>query len=217
VSVSSRLPRLVAGLAVATLLFALLPASVGATTPGQNGLIAFRILDTEQNTSAIFTIQPDGSHETQITFPTTSGDIDTLGNWSPDGTKLVLDRHMDCGPDCGTDELYVVNADGSNPHKIATPEPSIESPAWSPDGQRIAFAMATGGVVNDLAVDVSIWEIGIDGSGLRQVTHPIGFQQSDVKRLVCSTLSRPPTMTAAARSNQATLAGVMKPLYYPEM
>jgi Tol biopolymer transport system component len=171
--------RLVAAFAIGAVLFALIPAGVGATAPGQNGLIALRVLDTEQNTSAIFTIHSDGSHETQITFPTTSGDIDTLGNWSPDGTKLVLDRHTDCGPDCGTDELYVVNANGSNPHKIATPEPSIESPAWSPDGQRIAFVMATGGVVNDLAADVSIWEIGIDGSGLRQITHPVGFQQSE--------------------------------------
>jgi Tol biopolymer transport system component len=39
--------------------------------------------------------------------------------------------------------------------------------------------MSTGGVFNDLAGDVSIWGINADGSRLRQITHPIGFQQSE--------------------------------------
>src|SRR2546428_2711177 len=163
----------------AALLLALMPASAGATTPGQNGLIGFRrFLDADQSRAALFVIDPDGTHETQITFPAVNV-VDALGNWSPDGTKLAFTRHTDCGADCGTDELYVVNADGSNLHQIATPEPTVESPAWSPDGQRIAFGLSTGGVVTDQAVDVSIWEINVDGSGLRQITHPIGLQQSE--------------------------------------
>jgi len=85
-------------------------------------------------TSALSTVNPDGGHERQITFPS-AATLTRWGNWSPDGTKLFSTGH-ECGPDCGTDELYIVNADGSNPHKIPTPEPSIESPAWSPDGQR---------------------------------------------------------------------------------
>jgi TolB protein len=178
VSLLTARSRLFAALAIGAILVALIPAAAGATTSGQNGLIAFRRIVDDQGTSALFTINPDGTHERQITYPEPGG-VDTLGNWSPDGTRLVLDRHTECGPDCGADELYVVNADGSGLHKIATPEASIESPAWSPDGQRIAFVMATGGVVNDLAADVSVWEIGTDGSGLRQVTHPVGFQQSE--------------------------------------
>ncbi len=160
-------------------LFALMPASVAATTPGQNGLIGFRrFFNADQTNSALFVINPDGTRETQITFPADNV-VDALGNWSPDGTKLAFTRTTFCGDDCQTDELYVVNADGSNIHRIATPEASIESPAWSPDGQWIAFVMATGGVVNDLAADVSIWEIRTDGSGLRQITHPVGFQRSE--------------------------------------
>jgi Tol biopolymer transport system component len=152
----------------AALLLALVPASASATTPGQNGLIGFRrFLDADQTRAALFVINPDGTHETQITFPADNV-VDALGNWSPDGTKLAFTRHADCGPDCGTDELYVVNADGSNLHRIATPTPTIESPAWSPDGQRIAFGMSTG---SEGAIDVSIWEVRADGSGLRQITH----------------------------------------------
>jgi TolB protein len=160
-------------------LLALMPASMGATTPGQNGLIAFRrFLDPDQTRAALFVIDPDGTHETQITFP---GDnvVDALGNWSPDGSKVAFVRTSPCGEECGKDELYVVNADGSGLHQIATPTPTVESPAWSPDGQRIAFGLSTGGIVNDSVVDASIWEINVDGSGLRQVTHPVGFQQSE--------------------------------------
>jgi Tol biopolymer transport system component len=178
VSLLTARSRLFTAFATGALLLALIPATVGATTSGQNGLIGFRRLDPDTNSSALFTINPDGTRERQITFP--ANDVaDQLGNWSPDGTKLALVRHEDCGADCGTDKLYVVNADGTNLHVIATPEPTVESPAWAPDGQSIAFAMATGGVVNDLAVDVSIWKIDADGTNLRQITHPVGFQQSE--------------------------------------
>lgn len=171
--------RFVAALAIGAVMFALLPASALATTPGQNGLIGFRrFFNVDQTNSALYVINPDGTHETQITFPADNV-VDALGNWSPDGTKLAFTRTTFCGEECVTDELYVVNSDGSNLHSIATPEKSIESPAWSPDGERIAFTMATGGIVNDLAADVSVWEIDADGSGLRQITHPVGFQQSE--------------------------------------
>ena len=172
-----RIKHVFVGLAGATLLFAILPTSVSATTPGQNGLIAFRrFADPDQTNSALFVINPDGSHETQITFPADNV-VDAMGNWSPDGTRIAFTRTTSCGEDCGTDELYVVNTDGSDVHRIDTPTPTIESPAWSPDGQWIAFSMATPVGVD--GIDVSIWELHPDGSGLHQVTHPVAGQSED--------------------------------------
>jgi TolB protein len=171
--------RFLVAAAAAVVLFSLLPASAGATTGGSNGLIAFRrFSDNEQTRAALFVINPDGTNETQITFPGV-GVVDALGTWSPDGTKLAFVRSTPCGEDCGRDELYVVDADGSNLHLVPTPQPSVESPAWSPDGRAIAFALSTGQDVNGRPGDVSIWEINADGSGVRQITHPIGFQQSE--------------------------------------
>jgi TolB protein len=168
--------RLFAGLTGVALLLTILPAAASATTPGQNGSIAFRRFgDPDQTNSALFVINPDGTHETQVTFPADNV-VDAMGNWSPDGAQIAITRTTACGDDCGTDELYVMNADGSNVHAIATTTPTIESPAWSPDGQWIAFSMSTGtGGGNQVA----IWELRPDGSGLHQVTHPVAGQSED--------------------------------------
>jgi TolB protein len=169
--------RVVTGLTGVALLLTILPASASATTPGQNGLIAFRRFgDPDQTNSALFVINPDGTAETQITFPADNV-VDAMGNWSPDGARIAFTRTTSCGEDCGTDELYVMNADGSNAHVIATTTPTIESPAWSPDGRWIAFSMSTDGGNGEILV--AIWELHPDGSGLHQVTHPVAGQSED--------------------------------------
>jgi Tol biopolymer transport system component len=179
VSVHTRRSRFFAASVIGAVVFAVVPAIASATPPGTNGRLVIRqYFNADHTNGALFTINPDGSHLVQITFPAANV-LDTEPDWSPDGTRMAFERRTFCGDECETDELYVVNADGSNIHPIATPTPTVESPAWSPDGQQIAFALATGAFVNDMPADVSIWEIGADGSGLRQITHPVGFQQSE--------------------------------------
>jgi TolB protein len=169
--------RVFACLTGVALLLTIVPASASATTPGQNGLIAFRRFgDPDQTNSALFVINPDGTHETQITFPTTNV-VDAMGNWSADGARIAFTRTTACGDDCQTDELYVVNADGTGLRRIATTTPTVESPAWSPDGRWIAFSMAT--ETGDGGIQVAIWELHPDGSGLRQVTHAIAGESDD--------------------------------------
>jgi Tol biopolymer transport system component len=59
---------------------------------------------------------------------------DRAGSWSPDGARLAFDATRD-----GNTEIYVVNADGSNPVRL-TDDPSEDwGASWSPDGSRIAF------------------------------------------------------------------------------
>ncbi|HEV2423846.1 MAG TPA: protein kinase [Terriglobia bacterium] len=83
---------------------------------------------------------------------------DAVGNdgaWSPDGKMLVYAHRG---------ELDLANADGSEPHRIASLSGRAFDPAWSPDGSLIRFSLA------DPKIGVStLWQISTDGSNLHQL------------------------------------------------
>jgi WD40-like Beta Propeller Repeat len=101
-----------------------------------------------------------------------SGDADFAEglSWSPDGTKLVVSLASICA-DCLNypAQLWTVGADGSNPTNIfgSFPGPENRYPAWSPDGQRIAFSSDRNGPAGSRD---EIFTIKPDGTGLTQLT-----------------------------------------------
>ncbi len=86
---------------------------VSATFPDHNGRIAFRrYLNEERTWGAVFTINPDGTHERQVTFPPT-GYVDQNPDVSPDGQRITFSRESTTSS-CCTQEIFVVDVDGDN-------------------------------------------------------------------------------------------------------
>src|SRR2546425_3476327 len=64
----------------------------------------------------------------------------TTPSWSPDGKRLVF-----TGYDGGLSDLFIVNADGSDLHRLTNDKYADLHPSWSPDGKTIAFVTDSGG------------------------------------------------------------------------
>ncbi|MDH5505731.1 MAG: serine/threonine-protein kinase [Anaerolineae bacterium] len=108
------------------------------TPTGSGGLIAFVSNRVDAKIFQIYTMRADGSDVRQLTFDIVSK---SQPAWSPDGKQLLYAAHG--GRDIYTNDLgldiWVINADGSNPTNLTQSIGDDYAPAWSPDGQTIAF------------------------------------------------------------------------------
>ena len=102
-----------------------------AAFPGQNGRIAFD--SDRQGNLDIWTMRPGGDDLRNLTKGSEAVDAST--NWSPDGRKIAFmsDRVTPDNPDPrgkqGPDfEIFVMNANGSNPRQITFNEFDDETP-----------------------------------------------------------------------------------------
>ena len=116
------------------------------TPLGGGPLIAFVSDRADGRTFQIFTIRPDGSDLTQLTF--TEGDKSQPA-WSPDGTQLLFVAHGGrdgFSNDLGLD-IWLMDQDGGNQVNLTQNPGDDYDPAWSPDGEQIVFTTTriTGG------------------------------------------------------------------------
>ena len=84
-------------------------------------------------------------------------------SWSPDGKRIVFESWRDRNA-----EIYVMDADGSNPRNLTNHPFKDTEPSWSPNGKRIVF-------VSDREVDANpdIFVMNADGSNPQNLTnHP---------------------------------------------
>jgi Tol biopolymer transport system component len=117
--------------------------------------------------AAIYTVDPTGGTERLLLDDAAEPD------WSPDGTRIVFTSVRDhngetCFHECGTSgEIYVANADGTEIRRLTRSEANDHSPAFAPDGERIAFVSDRsnrGGHENEIYV------IGLSGGELQRLT-----------------------------------------------
>ena len=109
---------------------------------------------SKRGNSDIYLYNLATKQRTQLTNHTA---IDTSPSFSPNGKQIVFNSDRS-----GKQQLYVMNADGSNVQRISFGEGSYATPVWSPRGDYIAFTKIKNGT----------FYIGLmkpDGSGERLI------------------------------------------------
>ncbi len=99
----------------------------------------------------IFVSNDDGSRRRRLTQHTTALDVNP--RWSPDGTQITFNRDLNKW-DQTTAEIFVMNADSTDPQRLTYNNAIDGAPAWSPDGTQIAFTSARSGAWEVFVVDV---------------------------------------------------------------
>ena len=133
--------------------------------------IAFMSTRSERN-GEIFVMNPDGKRVRRLTK---HPQYDAVPAWSPDGQKITFvsfrDEHRIQVNGIILGDIYVMNADGTNPINLTQ---SVERPesvsSWSPDGKQIVFRSAKY-FKWDILFHSDIWVMDADGGNPRNLTN----------------------------------------------
>jgi Tol biopolymer transport system component len=128
--------------------------------------------------ASIYRAATDGAGVKRLTFPTTECHLNA--QYSPSGRTILFlsSRHNSKKP---RSNIYIMNADGSNPRRVTSQDHHITDAIFSPDGKRIYF-LESGyyGHYSPIAAshphDFDIYSINIDGSGLKRITYLEEYQ-----------------------------------------
>jgi TolB protein len=141
-------------------------SSAEATFPGKPGPIAFqRLMDPQDEENVqIFSVARPGAKARKLT----SGGNGFNPDYSPDGRQIVFERRFG---GARPDAIVTMGSDGSSPGLVQTtcsanPCLGDNSPAWSPDGNRLVFERAFGPIIDDQASGgLDLVTANTDGSG----------------------------------------------------
>jgi Tol biopolymer transport system component len=110
----------------------------------------------------VYVMNADGTdpHNVSHALGDDIGYFPGVAGWSPDGRIVIQDQNA--GADPSAHRVFVVNADGTDAEPLFN-RPGDHSPAWSPDGSKVAFISERDGTRR-------LYIMNADGSGERPLT-----------------------------------------------
>ena len=148
------------------------PFACGVPTPDFKRVACGGFGKVDPSVNGIYTVRTsDGGGLRRLTSDTIEDDV---GDWSPDGKRLVY-FHVAPGapggpPSFDLSGLFVLKVNGTGTRQIAPCciFPGGAGGSWSPQGNDIVFSW----VPSDFHVHSTMWIVHSDGSGLHQVPIP---------------------------------------------
>ena len=126
----------------------------------------------------IYVMNADGTNLVKLTqsFYNENGNYfyNTDPAWSPGGSQIAFASNRGAGDDFQirySSQIFVMNADGTNPVQLADYDGrlgEVGSPAWSPDGTKIAFNLIS-------ESSSQIFVMNADGTNRVQLTDYVGL------------------------------------------
>jgi len=122
-----------------------------------------RLVTVQSETISNIWLIPHGetNRASQLTFGATKQDGREGIAWAADGKIVFVSKAS------GSDDIWIMNPDGTNQKQLTSSAGINSSPAVSPDGRFIVFTSTRAGALH-------IWRMDIDGNNPRQLTSGSG-------------------------------------------
>ena len=152
--------------AVAMSVIAVVAPSLASAKSVRNGLVAYTTGNGEENPSAIWTINPDGTGNRRLLNADSRFQAGPSGpRWSRDGTKLLFFRRVnrDDGPEVGSLWYLTLATRQLTRIPLPTGRGAIRGYDWAPNGRRVVVSL-----LRDWD-DAMLYTLRVDGSDLKKL------------------------------------------------